>query len=416
MTDERAVGRALADAADDGGAVLATLVRRCGGDLALAQDALQDAYEAALGDWPRNGVPDQPLAWLRATGWRKAVDRLRRDATGRDKLARLAALEAAGPPPPVEVPSAVRDDQLSLIFCCCHPALATEAQVALTLRAVGGLTTGEIARAFLVPEPTMAQRIVRAKRKISGAGIPFRMPADGELPDRLAAVLSVVYLVFTAGYRAGEGDALVRVDLCDEAIRLARLLVTLLPDEPEAQGLLALVLLHDARRAARVDGEGRLVPLEEQDRRRWDRAATVEGTRLVSAALRRGHPGSYQLQAAIAAVHAAAPTAGDTDWARVLALYDALLERTPSPVVELNRCVALTMAEGAAAGLAALDDLVGREPSLEHSHRTHGVRAEVLRRLGRTEEAASAYAVAIELAQNRVEREHLRGRSAMLDP
>lgn len=402
------VDDALVAASRDGGAVLASLVRRCHGDLELAQDALQDAFEAALLDWPRHGVPRSPAAWLRTTAWRKALDRLRRESTGRQKAALLAALHSVqAPDPGADEPSEIRDDQLKLLFCCCHPALTTEAQVALTLRAVGGLSTTEIARAFLVPEATMAQRIVRAKRKVSAAGIPFRIPNAEELPRRLDGVLGVVYLIFAAGHHATAGDALVRVDLCDEAARLARLLVDLLSDEPEAAGLLALILLHHARRATRVDSAGLLLRLQDQDRSRWDRAGIVEGTRLVINALRRGHPGSYQLQAAIAAIHATAPSWAETDWGRIVALYDQLVMRSPTPVVELNRCVAVTMTGGPEAGLAALDELAAREPTLTDFHRYHSTRAEVLRRIGRPHEAIDAYRHALELATNPVEREFL---------
>ena len=406
----------LAAASRDGGAVLATLARRCGGDLEVAQDALQDAYEAALATWPRDGIPREPVAWLRTTAWRKAVDRLRRDTTGRrrhDVLARLestgVAADSADPAVmAVETPAAVRDDQLGLVFGCCHPALDTDAQVALTLRAVAGLSTDDIAAAFLLPRATMAQRIVRAKRKVSAAAIPLRVPTDpAELDDRLAAVLGVIYLVFTAGHHAPSGERLVRSDLCEEAIRLGRLLGDLLPDEPEVDGLVALMLLHHARRDARVDGEGRLVRLDDQDRGRWDRAAILEGTRLVTSALRRGRPASYQLQAAIAAVHAAALTADATDWERILSLYDQLVRRTASPLAELNRCVALTMVEGADAGLDALDALVAAAPELDRSHLTHSTRAEILLRLGRPREAEAAFAAALERASNPVERAFL---------
>jgi RNA polymerase sigma-70 factor (ECF subfamily) len=400
------VAAALEAAHRDGGAVLATLVRRCHGDLDLAEDALQDAYLAAASDWSTNGVPRQPAAWLRTAAWRKALDRLRRDGVGRTKAARLATLDGVEPAAP-ESPSAIRDDQLTLVFCCCHPALDTEAQVALTLRTVGGLTTTQIARAFLVPEATMAQRILRAKKKVSLAGIPFRVPDPDQLDSRLAAVLGVLYLVFTAGHHPGEGDVVVQAPLCDEAIRLTRLLDDLLPEEPEVEGLLALMLLHDARRGARVDADGHLVRLADQDRSRWAHDQILEGTRLATRALRRGRPASYQLQAAIAAVHASAPTAADTDWDRIASLYALLAQRAPSPVVELNRCVALTMSAGPEAGLAALDALVAREPGLDRSHLTHSTRAEVLRRLGRSDEAADAYRRALDLAVNAVERAFL---------
>lgn len=399
--DRSGVAAALEDASRDGGAMLATLVRQCGGNLELAEDALQDAYEAALSDWERTGVPRQPVAWLRTAARRKAIDRIRRESTGRDKHDLLARLEAGDPAVP-DSPgaSALRDDQLRLVFCCAHPALSVEAQVALTLKAVGGLPTSDIAAAFLVPEPTMAQRIVRAKRKVSRAGIPFRMPADDELQQRLAAVLGVLYLIFTAGHHSrSEGD-LMRTDLCEEGIRLARLLSELLPEEDEVAGLLALMLLVHARRHARFDPQGRPVPLDEQDRELWELPLMLEGTRLVTTAIRRGQAGSYQLQAAIAAVHGSARQAEDTDWIRILALYDELLRRTPSAMVELNRTVAVTMASGPRQGLLQLEELRERRPELEGIHLTHSTHAEILERLDSDAEAAEAWRRALDLAPN----------------
>ncbi|MGI9577228.1 MAG: RNA polymerase sigma factor [Microthrixaceae bacterium] len=409
------VAAALADASRDGGAVLASLVRQCGGNLELAEDALQDAYEVALHDWASSGVPREPVAWLRTTARRKAIDRIRREATGRDKQELLARLESTEPPAPAGFTgSALHDDQLRLVFCCAHPALSVDSQIALTLRAVGGLQTTDIAASFLVPEPTMAQRIVRAKKKVSRAGIPFRMPADDELADRLATVLGVLYLIFTAGHHSRSDGALVRTDLCEEAIRLTRQLAELLAEEDEVAGLLALMLLQHSRRSARIDSDGRPVPLDEQDRELWDLPMMLEGTRMVTAAVRRGQPGSYQLQAAIAAVHGSARDAGDTDWDRILALYDEVLRRTPSAMVELNRTVAVTMANGPESGSAALCELRERRPELETLHLTHTTDAEILRRLGREGDAAESLRRALELAPNPAERTYIELRLAGL--
>jgi RNA polymerase sigma factor (sigma-70 family) len=389
----------------EGRRVLASLTRTLG-SLDLAQDAVQDAAVAALERWPATGVPDDPRAWLTVVARNRAIDRLRREAKRTDKEAATVDLFGDEPSPPPD--SVVRDDQLRLIFTCCHPALGLEARVALSLRTLCGLSTAEIARALLVPEATMAKRLVRAKRKIADAHIPYRVPADHELPDRLPAVLGVVYLVFTEGHTSTGGDDLVRVDLCDEAMRLARLLRDLLPDEPEVAGLLALVLLTDARRATRVDAAGDLVLLADQDRTRWDRPAIDEGTALVADALRRtaGEAGPYLLQAAIAACHASSPTFDATDWGEIAELYRLLEARSPSPVVALNRAVAVAERDGPEAGLALVDAIEG----LEAFHRWHAARAELLRRLGRDAAAAGAYRAALALEPSPAERRFLERR------
>ena len=390
---------------EEWGRVVATLIRTTGGDWDLAEECAQEAFARALETWPRDGVPRRPGAWLTTTARNRALDRLRRAAVGATKLREVAMLahrDEAGD----REESGVGDDRLRLIFTCCHPALRLEARVALTLRTLAGLTTAEIARAFLVSEPTMAQRLVRAKRKIRNAGIPYRVPPDHLLPERTGGVLGVLYLLFNEGYAASTGADLVREGLTKEAIRLARTLAGLMPDEPEALGLLALMLLHDSRSITRVNDAGDLVPLEDQDRVRWDQEAIAEGVRLLDAALRRDHPGPYQLQAAIAACHATAPEPADTDWVEIARLYGVLLRQVPSPVVELNRAVAVAMSEGPAAGLALVE-------ALEASGKLAGyrllpaTRADLLRRLGRPAEAADAYREALGLAATDAERRYL---------
>ena len=381
------------------GRAVAVLVRAFG-DIDVAEEAVQDAFTEAVRRWPSTGLPPRPAGWIITTARNRAIDRLRRESSREDRHAQAALLEIREEPAE-EGP--VRDDRLRLIFTCCHPALAVSSQVALTLRLLGGLTTPEIARAFLVPEPTMAQRLVRAKGKIRDARIPYRVPGEAELPGRVGAVLAVVYLVFNEGYAASSGDRLVREDLCAEAIRLGRLLDELVPDEPEVMGLLALMLLLESRRPARTTPDGDLVRLADQDRRRWDRGLVAEGQAIVRRCLRRNQPGPYQIQAAINAVHSDAPTAGDTDWRQILLLYDQLMALAPSPVVALNRAVAVAEVEGPEAALALVDGL-----DLGGYRQFHAVRADLLRRLGRDAEAALAYEAAIVRTENATEREFLR--------
>jgi len=411
---------------EESGRILATLIRALG-DFDLAEDVLQEAFAAALDQWPHTGEPDNPRAWLTSTARHKAVDHIRRrrafadrrgaigalaaleaEAAAADHLAELAAADRRpyGIRSPGTGTDLLADDELRLIFTCCHPALAIEAQVALTLRTLCGLATEEIARAFLVPAPTLAQRLVRAKAKIRGARIPYQVPRPEHLADRLQAVTAVLYLVFNEGYAASAGDALVRVDMCAEAIRLGRLLARQLPDQAEVSGLLALMLLHDARRPARVDASGDVVLLEDQDRTRWNRAQIEEALPLVEAALTARPVGPYAVQAAIAAVHARAPAAADTDWPQIAALYAILAKMTRSPVVELNRAAAVAMAQGPEAGLALIDRLV-EDGALPHYHLLPAARADLLRRMGRSAEAAKAYREALALVTNEAERRFL---------
>jgi RNA polymerase sigma-70 factor, ECF subfamily len=384
---------------ESSGRAVATLIRFFG-DIDLAEEAVQEAFTVAAERWPAAGVPPNPGGWIVTTARNKALDRLRRESSRYGREAQ-AALLGAGAGSSETGP--LHDDRLRLIFTCCHPALAPEARIALTLRLIAGLQTAEIARAFLVPEATVAQRLVRAKRKIRDAGIPYRVPRDAELPDRLPFVLAVVYLVFNEGYMASAGDDLIRSDLCAEAIRLARLLGELMPDEPEVWGLLALLLLTEARRQARTGPGGSPVLLADQDRGRWDRDLVTEGMGLVRACLRRNRPGPYQLQAAISAVHSDAATAAQTDWGQILALYDQLIIIAPTPVVALNRCVAVAELHGPSEALAMVDEL-----DLDGYHLFHSTRADLLRRLGRRDDARAAYDAAIARTANRAEQSFLR--------
>jgi RNA polymerase sigma-70 factor (ECF subfamily) len=392
------------------GSVVAYLIRVTG-DWDLAEECAQDAFERALERWPRDGIPASPAGWLKTTARNRAYDRMRRATVGETKLRDVAMTASRSPGDEDE--SGIADDRLRLIFTCCHPALPVEAQVALTLRTLAGLTTAEIARAFLVPQETMAKRLVRAKRKITEAGIPYRVPPAHQLPERLVAVLAVVYALFNEGYGASAGADLIRKGLCAEAIHLGRLLAQLMPDEPEVLGLLSLMVLHDARSAARVDDAGDVVTLEDQDRSLWDTAAIDQACSMLDSAVRRRRPGPYQLQAAIAACHASAPTAAATDWGEIATLYARLAQIVPSPVIALNRAVAVAMADGPAAGLALIEQLE-QSGALSDYHLLPATRADLLRRLGNTDQAQVAYRHALKLAPTDAERRYLTKRLAQM--
>jgi RNA polymerase sigma-70 factor (ECF subfamily) len=405
---ESAVAKAFRE---EWGQVVAALIGMTG-DWDLAEECAQEAFALAVERWPRDGMPERPGAWLTRVARNRAIDRLRREAVGTARLRELAQLPQSGEEPRDE-DGGIRDDRLRLIFTCCHPALALGAQVALTLRTLTGLTTAEIARAFLTSEATMAKRLVRAKHKIRNAALPYRVPAPHLLPQRLNAVLYVLYLLFNEGYSATGGANLVREALCGEAIRLTRALDRLMPGDPEVMALLALMLLHDARRASRTDAEGKLVLLEDQDRTRWDGAKIAEGKSLLETALRVGRPGIYQIQAAIAACHATAANAADTDWHEIAALYGEFAKLARSPVVELNRAVAVGMADGAAKGLVLVEEIAAAG-TLAGYYLLHATRADLLRRLGRSAEAAAAYREALELAGTETERHYLSQRLALM--